>query len=66
LAGAESASQLASLNAVYPVLKTLPMALWRDTRGRQEGLHNFLLVMDEFTRLENGQARLGSDPRALA
>lgn len=66
LAGVESASQLASLNAVYPVLKTLPMALWRDTRGRQEGLHNFLLVMDEFTRLENGQARLGSDPRALA
>ena len=66
LAGSESAHQLASLNAVYPVLKTLPMALWRDTRGRQEGLHNFLLVMDEFTRLENSQARLGSDPRALA
>lgn len=62
LAGDEMASQLASLNAVYPVLKNLPMALWRDTRGRQEGLHNFLLVMDEFTRLEKGPARFGNEP----
>lgn len=65
LAGEVTAGQVASLNAVYPVLKSLPMALWRDTRGREEGLHNFLLVMDEITRLENGQARLGGDPRAL-
>ena len=66
LAGDEIASQLASLNAVYPVLKTLPMALWRDTRGRQEALHNFLLVMDEFTRQEKGPARFGSEWEAKA
>ena len=63
---AETASQLTSLNAVYPVVKSLPMALWRDTRGRQEGLHTFLLVMDEFTRLEKGPSRFGSEPRTLA
>ncbi|MGB3122849.1 MAG: type III secretion system gatekeeper subunit SctW [Pseudomonas sp.] len=63
LAGEEAARQIASLNAIYPVIKSLPMALWRDTRGRQEGLHNFLLVMDEFTRLEKAPARLGAEPR---
>lgn len=55
LNGDASASQLASLNALYPVLKSLPMALWSDGRGREEALHNFLLVMDEFTRLEKGR-----------
>lgn len=65
LVGEETASQLASLNAIYPVLKSLPMALWRDARGRQEGLHNFLLVMDEFTRIEKGPARFGGEPRVM-
>lgn len=66
LVGAEAASQLASLNAIYPVLKSLPIALWRDSRSRQENLHNFLLVMDEFTRLEKGPARFGNGPREMA
>lgn len=61
LAGDAAARQLASLNALYPVIKGLPAALWRDSRGREEALHNFLLVMDEFTRLEKGQI----EPRAL-
>lgn len=61
LAGDAAARQLASLNALYPLIKGLPAALWRDSRGREEALHNFLLVMDEFTRLEKGQA----EPRAL-
>ncbi len=65
LVGEESASQLASLNALYPVVKSLPMALWRDSRGREEDLHNFLLVMDESTRLERGSARFGSELRVI-
>lgn len=64
LVGEASARQLASLNAIYPMLKQFPLALWRDTRGRQEGLHNFLLVMDELTRQEKTPARPTLDARA--
>lgn len=59
-----SAGQLVSLNGIYPMLKGLPLALWRDNRGRQEGLHNVLLVMDELTRQEKLPARPGDDSRA--
>lgn len=48
---------LVSLNALYPVMQQLPLALWPDSRVRQEALHNFLLVMDEFARAERGPAR---------
>ena len=66
LVGEASSGKLASLNALYPMLKGLPSVLWRDSRGRQEGLHNFLLVMDELTRLEQLPPRLGDDARAKA
>lgn len=46
---------LISLNALYPVFKDLPLALWRDREGRQQTLHNCLLVMDGLTRLEREQ-----------
>lgn len=59
-----STGQLVSLNGIYPMLKGLPLALWRDNRGRQEGLHNVLLVMDELTRQEKLPARPGDDSRA--
>ena len=59
-----SAGQLVSLNGIYPMLKGLPLALWRDNRGRQEGLHNVLLVMDELTRQEKLPVRPGDDSRA--
>lgn len=58
LGGADVLNQVISLNSVYPVLKSLPLAVWRDTRGREECLNSFLLVMDEYARTERG-ARQG-------
>lgn len=63
LTGASSAGQLTTLNGIYPMLKSLPLPLWRDSRGRQEGLHNVLVVMDELTRLEKLPPRPGDDAR---
>ncbi|TFY86924.1 YopN family type III secretion system gatekeeper subunit [Pseudomonas kairouanensis] len=64
LTGAAPAGQLTTLNGLYPMLKSLPLALWRDNRGRQEGLHNVLLVMDELTRQEKLAPRLADASRA--
>ena len=50
-------STLVSLNMLYPLFQSLPLALWPDSRSRQEALHNFLLVMDELARQE------GKNPR---
>lgn len=52
-----SASTLVSLNMLYPLFQSLPLALWPDNRSRQEALHSFLLVMDELARQE------GKNPR---
>lgn len=52
LGGADALNQLISLNSVYPLLKSLPLAVWRDNRGREETLNSFLLVMDEYARTE--------------
>ncbi|NVZ19384.1 type III secretion system gatekeeper subunit SctW [Pseudomonas costantinii] len=60
MSGGPSSESLISLNALYPVIKDLPMALWRDTQERQQALHNCLLVMDELARLERGQQQLDS------
>lgn len=54
LGGADALNQLISLNSVYPVLKSLPLAVWRDNKGRDELLNSFLLVMDEYARTERG------------
>jgi len=54
LGGADALNQLISLNSVYPVLKSLPLAVWRDNKGREELLNSFLLVMDEYARTERG------------
>ena len=66
LTGASCAGHLTTLNGIYPMLKGLPLALWRDSRGRQEGLHNVLVVMDELTRLEKLPPRPGDDSRGQA
>lgn len=58
LGGTDTLNQLISLNSVYPVLKSVPLAVWRDNKGREESLNNFLLVMDEHARTERG-ARQG-------
>ena len=64
LTGESSTGQLVSLNGLYPLLKGLPLALWRDNRGRQDSLHNVLLVMEELTRLEKLSPRTGDASRA--
>ncbi|WP_426100779.1 type III secretion system gatekeeper subunit SctW [Pseudomonas sp. PSPC3-3] len=66
LGGELAAGQLVSLNALYPVIQRLPQSLWRDSRGRQEALHKFLLVMDEFARVERGNAHIASELRGSA
>ncbi|SDV04716.1 type III secretion system gatekeeper subunit SctW [Pseudomonas mucidolens] len=50
--GEALSSQLVSLNALYPLMQRLPMALWRDSRSRQESLSNFLLCMGQSTAVE--------------
>lgn len=52
LGGDSLSSQLVSLNALYPLIQRLPMALWRDSRSRQETLSHFLMCMGERTATE--------------
>jgi len=66
LGGELASGQLVSLNALYPVIQRLPQTLWRDNRGRQEALHKFLLVMDEFARVERGSPRIAGESRGNA
>jgi type III secretion protein W len=62
LGGVDVLNQLISLNSVYPMLKSLPLAMWRDNRGREDCLNSFLLVMDEYARTERG-TRQGMAPQ---
>lgn len=57
LGGSQASRQLVSLNALYPLVRQLPLAVWRDSSERQEALHCFRLVMDEFARVERGPAQ---------
>ncbi len=57
LGGDLSVDQLVCLNSLYPVIQRLPLALWDDSRSRQEALRSFLLVMDEFARVERGRLK---------
>lgn len=52
LGGEGLSGQLVMLNALYPLLQSLPLALWCDSRGRQDALHNFLTLMGERTTAE--------------
>jgi type III secretion protein W len=52
--GSQASRQLVSLNALYPLVRQLPLVVWRDSRERQEALNCFLLVMGEFARTERG------------
>ncbi len=63
VAGALSPGQLVCLNALYPVIQHLPMALWRDSRGRQDALRHFLLVMDELTKMERTHTAFSAESR---
>ncbi len=52
LGGDEEHDQLVSLNGLYPLLKRLPLALWRDAKSRQTALKNLLVLLDERSRGE--------------
>ncbi|WP_439898792.1 TyeA family type III secretion system gatekeeper subunit [Pseudomonas costantinii] len=66
LGGSSSQRHLVALNALYPLMLQLPLALWPDGRVRQEALHFFLVVMDELTRTERGPAGIAGGLRNLA
>ncbi|WP_010177053.1 type III secretion system gatekeeper subunit SctW [Pseudomonas sp. PAMC 25886] len=63
LGGGALSDQLVSLNALYPVFGSLPLALWRDSKGRQEALHAFMVAMDEYALSERGTRNVGASPR---
>lgn len=52
LGGDQERDQLVSLNGLYPLLKRLPLALWRDAKSRQTALKNLLVLLDERSRGE--------------
>lgn len=54
LGGNQPPRELTFLNAIYPLVQQLPLALWPDGRVRQDALHYFLVVMDELARIERG------------
>lgn len=62
LGGAALSDQLVSLNSLYPVFGSLPLALWRDSKGRQEALLGFMVVMDEYALSERGFRHVGAWP----
>ncbi|NWE79499.1 type III secretion system gatekeeper subunit SctW [Pseudomonas yamanorum] len=62
LGGAALSDQVVSLNTLYPVFGSLPLALWRDSKGRQEALLGFMVVMDEYALSERGFRHVGAWP----
>lgn len=66
MGGGTSQRPLVTLNALYPLIQQLPLALWPDARVRQEALHFFLVVMDELARTESGPAGVAGGLRNLA
>ncbi|MGH8450511.1 TyeA family type III secretion system gatekeeper subunit [Pseudomonas sp.] len=66
LLGGANTQQLLVLNALYPLFQQLPLALWLDSRVREETLRNFLAVMGELDRVTRGPARFPGELGALA
>lgn len=64
--GEKSPGALVFLNAFYSVVKQLPLALWADSRVREEALHLTLLVMGELAHLERGTSGTAGALRNLA
>ena len=57
MGGDSPSRKLPALNALYPLLRQLPLALWPDGRVREEALFSFIVVMDELNRLDGGTQR---------
>ncbi|VVN36139.1 hypothetical protein PS682_05188 [Pseudomonas fluorescens] len=66
LLGGSNAQQLLALNALYPLVQQLPLALWLDGRVREETLRGFLAVMGELDRVTRSPARFPGEPGAEA
>ncbi|MBA1294249.1 type III secretion system gatekeeper subunit SctW [Pseudomonas lurida] len=66
LGGGPTQQQLVCLNALYPLFQQLPLAVWPDSRARQEALHVLLVVLDELHRTTRPAARFISEPRGTA
>ncbi|MCR4538184.1 SepL/TyeA/HrpJ family type III secretion system gatekeeper [Pseudomonas sp. 18.1.10] len=49
--------RLVALNALFPLFRELPMALWPDSRVREETLFTFIALMDELNRSDGGTQR---------
>ena len=64
--GASERQKLLSLNALYPLVQQLPLALWLDSRVREETLRGFLAVMGEMERIARGPARFPDELGPLA
>ena len=60
-----SSRQLAALNALYPLIRQMPLALWSDDRVREETLFRFVAVMDELNRIDGGTQRFPELPGAM-
>ena len=58
--------QVVLLNAIFPLIRQLPLTLWPDSRVRQSALDSFLAVMGELDRIERGPLRFAGDPGAPA
>lgn len=63
---ASERQKLLSLNALYPLVQQLPLALWLDSRVREETLRGFLAVMGEMERIARGPARFPDELGPLA
>ncbi|WP_025856523.1 HrpJ domain-containing protein [Pseudomonas sp. CHM02] len=66
LLGDSGAQRLSALTALYPLVQQLPLALWLDSRVREETLRGFLAVMDELDRVTRSPARFPGELGALA
>ncbi|MGR3888416.1 TyeA family type III secretion system gatekeeper subunit [Pseudomonas sp. 1152_12] len=58
--------QVVLLNALYPLIRELPLALWPDSRVRQGALDSFLSVMGELDRIERGPQQFAGGLGTLA
>ncbi|PAU66304.1 SepL/TyeA/HrpJ family type III secretion system gatekeeper [Pseudomonas sp. PIC25] len=61
--GKEPLKQAPFLNALYPVVNELPVALWKDAKSRQSGLGILRTLMDEQARVER---QLRTEPNRKA
>ncbi|WAT29560.1 type III secretion system gatekeeper subunit SctW [Pseudomonas sp. GXZC] len=66
LSGSSNAQQLLALNALYPVVQQLPLAIWLDGRVREETLRGFLAVIGELDRVTRGPARFPGELGVMA